>query len=58
MACKYAFYLPAFLLVVIHFIVLHPMIKHYWDKVSPFVTSITAKITRPLKSWASSQNEK
>lgn len=34
MACKYAFFAPAFLILIIHFVVLHPLVK---DKVSNIV---------------------
>lgn len=34
MPCKYAFFAPAFLILIIHFVVLHPLVK---EKVTKFV---------------------
>lgn len=44
MACKYAFYLPAFLIVLIHLIVFHPVIKDRMEKLIPMFKSISTAI--------------
>ena len=44
MACKYCLLMPAFLVFIIHYIVMHPAIRPYFYKVWPYCQQISASI--------------
>jgi hypothetical protein len=43
MPCKYAIGFPVFILIIIHFIILHPIVKQQLSKLQPIYQS--------LKTW-------
>lgn len=45
MACKYAFFAPAFLILIIHFVVLHPFVKEKVGKMVKFAQSFWSRTT-------------
>ncbi len=50
MPCKYAFYFPAFLLVVVHFVVLHPYIQPHFEKLASVLKNMVNTIAQPFKT--------
>ena len=51
MTCKYAIMLPAFLLIVIHFIVLHPILKDKYERVAPFIKYVFFALIHPIDAY-------
>lgn len=44
MPCKYCLFLPAFLVMIIHYIVMHPAVKPYFIKAWPYCQQISASL--------------
>lgn len=51
MTCKYAIMLPAFLLIVIHLIVLHPILKDKYERVAPFIKYVFFALIHPIDAY-------
>lgn len=51
MTCKYAMMLPAFLLIIIHFIVLHPILKDKYQRVAPFIKYVFLALIHPIDAY-------
>lgn len=56
MTCKYAIMLPAFLLIVIHFIVLHPILKDKYERIAPFFKYIFMTLLHPFDAYRLSKS--
>lgn len=46
MSCKYAFMVPGFLLIVIHFVVFHPMLKDNYMKIVPYFKGFVRSVLK------------
>ena len=48
MPCKYCLFLPAFLIVLIHYIVMHPLVRPYFMKAWPYCQTASSSIRNYL----------
>ena len=56
MPCKYAWMAPTFLMVLIHFLVLHPYIRPIFNKAWPYYLALNELIKKSFRSNQNSSN--